>query len=229
MMKRTELEAKNATTFDEWADRGRGVRMGEGHAHLVSAALDRIQVGEGEALLDIGCGVGMALEAAAARGAGPLYGVDVSEQMVARCRARLPGAVIQQASGEALGLPDECVHHVISIESLYYHHDPCETLAEAVRVLKPGGWFCTVIEFFHENPGTHGWPDAVGVPMHCWSTDRWEAVLESAGLVYVASDRVIHPDVPREETFTPSSTFATFEAYASYRREGGLLLVGRKL
>ncbi len=93
--------------------------------------------------LDIGAGDGAMVEFIAPR-ATRLTCIDPSELMVAAGRARLqqlqlPAVEFLQAPGEKLPMGDHSADSVLFIQSLQYIADPAAALAEAVRVLAPGG------------------------------------------------------------------------------------------
>ncbi len=109
--------------------------------------LDIAGVGEGQAVLDVGCGTGT-LAIAAARRVGPrgsAIGVDPSPEMVARAtgKARRAGVAVTFLPGAAQALPvaDGAVDVVLC--TLVLHQLPGDGLhtafAEFRRVLKPGG------------------------------------------------------------------------------------------
>lgn len=98
-------------------------------------------LGEGPgAVLDIGMGPGRLCEQMAARG-WTVSGIDPSFEMVARARARAPGAAARmwQGRAEALGLADASVDAVVGTGVLEYAADLPVVLAEIARVLLPGG------------------------------------------------------------------------------------------
>jgi arsenite methyltransferase len=97
----------------------------------------------GERVLDIGSGPGF-LAAEMAEEVGPegrVVGVDPSETMLAMARARAPGATTEFRSGDALALPfpDESFDVAVSTQVYEYVEDVATALAEARRVLRPGG------------------------------------------------------------------------------------------
>ncbi|MDA3646507.1 methyltransferase domain-containing protein [Saccharopolyspora indica] len=87
---------------------------------------------------DIGCGAGRAVGELRERGVAAI-GLDVDRDMVATARERLPGVDVRLADagalpfadGELAGYRAEKVFHAIA--------DPAAALAEARRVLAPGG------------------------------------------------------------------------------------------
>jgi SAM-dependent methyltransferase len=96
--------------------------------------------------LDIGCGVGRLTRVVAARAA-KAYGIDVSEEMIARARqhhADLNNVEWIAGDGSTLQpLPDRSIDACVSHVVFQHIPDPEVTLgyvAEIGRVLKPGGW-----------------------------------------------------------------------------------------
>jgi ubiquinone/menaquinone biosynthesis C-methylase UbiE len=100
----------------------------------------------GQSVLDVGCGTGSLAIAAKRRvGAGDVYGIDASPEMIARARRKAgkAGVHVHFTEGvvEALLFPDRHVDTVLS--TLMLHHLPREARRRCVReirrVLKPGG------------------------------------------------------------------------------------------
>jgi arsenite methyltransferase len=95
----------------------------------------------GETVLDIGSGPGfLADEMAAEVGPeGAVHGVDPSESMLAIARRR--ETRVAYATGDALALPfaDETFDAVVATQVYEYVTDMPAALAEARRVLRPGG------------------------------------------------------------------------------------------
>jgi ubiquinone/menaquinone biosynthesis C-methylase UbiE len=103
---------------------------------------------EGEAVLDIGCGAGVdSIIAAKLVGpSGPVTGIDLVPEMLAKAseNARLAGVdnvTFQEASAEQLPFPDNSFDVVISNGVFNLVVDKVKALGEVLRVLKPGGRF----------------------------------------------------------------------------------------
>jgi ubiquinone/menaquinone biosynthesis C-methylase UbiE len=127
----------------------------------------------GRDLLEIGCGRGGGA-AFVARHFGPrrLLGVDVSTRAVDFCRARhaVPGLAFAQGDAERLALPAAEFDFVLNVESSHCYGDYGAFLAEARRVLRPGG------ELLHADFR----PTA--------DVDSWRAALGRSGLTLVSED-----------------------------------------
>jgi SAM-dependent methyltransferase len=118
---------------DDWAQLAEPQNLG-----LIEAALDAADVGPAADLLDIGCGSGLALELAAARGARG-SGIDISPTLLARARERVPGADLREGGIDALPFADGAFTAAIAINALQFAFDPAAALAEVVRTLRPDG------------------------------------------------------------------------------------------
>ena len=105
---------------------------------VFAAALARRAFGAGTRLLDVGCGSGGALALARELGAEPA-GLDAAANLVAIARQRLPGAPIEVGEMEELPFADESFDVVTGINSFQFAGDMVHALAEARRVLRPGG------------------------------------------------------------------------------------------
>ena len=110
------------------------------------AVRTQLRLEPGERVLDIGSGPGfLAVEIATAVGPdGLVHGVDVSESMLAIAqhrRAVPPAAPIefQRADAHALPFADSSFDAVVSTQVYEYVDDLPAALAEAHRVLSPGG------------------------------------------------------------------------------------------
>jgi len=101
------------------------------------------QVPRPAAILDIGCGTGRLLRAAAERFPGArLEGVDAAEGMIKQATATLPPGVqihFQQATAESLPFPDGTFGLVFSTMTFHHWSDQQKAIGEVRRVLAPGG------------------------------------------------------------------------------------------
>jgi ubiquinone/menaquinone biosynthesis C-methylase UbiE len=109
-------------------------------AEMQRAALERLEIGVADDVLEVGFGGGALLAAVRARTSGSVYGVDPAAQMVARARQRLgAGVTLFEASAERIPLQDRVADKAVSLNSLYFWLDPEAAFEELARVLRPGG------------------------------------------------------------------------------------------
>lgn len=103
----------------------------------------------GEIVTDLGCGAGIdtLLAARAVGPSGTAIGVEMLPEMVERARAhaveaRAENVVVHEAEMESLPVPDASVDVVISNGAINLSARKSRVLAEAYRVLRPGGRMC---------------------------------------------------------------------------------------
>lgn len=89
-------------------------------------------------VLDVGCGPG-SLSAVVAERFGAGAAVDPSAPFVAACAARVPGADVRVANGEALPFADGTFGASLSQLVLSFVREPDRFVRELVRVAQPGG------------------------------------------------------------------------------------------
>jgi SAM-dependent methyltransferase len=137
-------------------------------AHAVEdALLSLLPDTDGGTLLDIGTGTGRNLELLAPRVSRAL-GVDASKAMLALARARLAGpelghCSVRLADMYRLPLGDASFDTVVLQMVLHHADDPGLALAEAARVLRPGGRLLLIDLVAHEQKDltdrlAHRWP-----------------------------------------------------------------------
>lgn len=134
-------KASSRRRFDRWAGRYEEDRTSRWLATLQADALEALELGAHDRLLDVGCGTG-----AAVRRAAPLVehavGVDLSPAMIARARelaADLRNVEFHEADSERLPFPDGAFTAVLCTTSFHHYPDPRRASHEMARVLAPGG------------------------------------------------------------------------------------------
>jgi len=151
-------------------------------AAVERALLELFPPGTAARLLDIGTGTGRLLELLAPRITLGL-GVDASRAMLALARARLAGlshCSVRLADMYRLPLPDVSFDAIVMQMVLHYAEDPAAALAEAARVLRPGGRLVVV------DLAEHARPDCMERLAHRWpgfSDDRVNELFAGAGLM----------------------------------------------
>jgi SAM-dependent methyltransferase len=97
--------------------------------------LDRLALGR---VLDAACGTGAVAAQLVQRGH-DVVGVDLSDGMLDRARAAVPGAHFEVGDVTALPLSDGNVDHVVCSLALSHLPDLTPFFAEAARVMRPSG------------------------------------------------------------------------------------------
>lgn len=92
-------------------------------------------------VLDLGCGTGVILEQIKqSYNTVELYGLDLSENMIAQARQRLDfKAIFSTGDAESLPYENNSFDLVCCIESFHHYPNPRKALLEIKRVLKKGG------------------------------------------------------------------------------------------
>jgi SAM-dependent methyltransferase len=101
------------------------------------AAIRRIGIARGQRVLDIGCGAGVFLRAAADRGA-EVWGIDSSEALLELAHERVPEADLRVGDMQFLPYENDRFDLVTGFNSFFFALDLVEALREAGRVAKPG-------------------------------------------------------------------------------------------
>jgi ubiquinone/menaquinone biosynthesis C-methylase UbiE len=153
-----DIDRQNAAFWDELCGttmaRSRGIRdqSPESLRRFDAAYLDFYPYlsgylperrGDGERVLEVGLGFGTVGQLLAERGF-EYHGVDIAAGPVAMMRRRLEylgrgDGEAQVGSALALPYPDEHFDHYVSIGCLHHTGDVPTAVAEAYRVLRPGG------------------------------------------------------------------------------------------
>ena len=163
----------------DWDEMG---ALGLPAADVEAALLDALPGRIGRAL-DIGTGTGRLLELLAPRVTAGL-GVDASRAMVALARARLSRpdlahCAVRLADMYRLPLADARYDLVVLQMVLHYAEDPAAAVAEAARVLAPGGRLVVI------DLAAHGRSDLAERLAHRWpgfADEAMASMLAAAGL-----------------------------------------------
>jgi ubiquinone/menaquinone biosynthesis C-methylase UbiE len=152
--------------------------MGRANARL---AADLARVTDADRVVDVGCGPGTAARTAARRGA-DVTGVDPSAGMlrIARAVTHRTDITWSEGSAESLPVPDGAATVVWALATVHHWRDANAGVAEAHRVLRPGGRLLAV-----ERQTTN---DATGLASHGWTHEQaqsFAAACRASGFVDV--------------------------------------------
>jgi SAM-dependent methyltransferase len=141
----THLSREQIAVLDEecraaWAraSASYGANFEDLTGEAADSTLDAAGVGKGTRMLDVGTGPGTLLQPALDRGA-EVHAVDLTDAMVLEARRRFPGVDIRVANAAELPFESELFDVVTFGFCLHHMAQPMEALAEARRVLRPGG------------------------------------------------------------------------------------------
>jgi ubiquinone/menaquinone biosynthesis C-methylase UbiE len=137
---RAEAATRYFTSHAEIWDQIRSLHVAESEVEgAIGRALGSRPLGR---LVDVGTGTGRMIELFGPRASGAI-GIDRSSEMLRLARVKLEAAGIasslRQGDMYALPLSDETADNVIIHQVLHYAHSPATAIAEAARVLAPGG------------------------------------------------------------------------------------------
>jgi SAM-dependent methyltransferase len=164
---------------DSWDNRASAYARRADHLEprlraVTEALLDAVGAGPGVRLLDLACGPGHTAAAAQARKADVL-GLDLSAGMIGEARARFPS--VRFAVGD-MATPPAGPWDAIQCRDA--HHADLAWMAAAFQVLRRGGRIA-LAETEPSGHGDHGGKRPAA---------EWKRLLEGAGFVDVAFDRI---------------------------------------
>jgi SAM-dependent methyltransferase len=154
----------------------------------------RLEPWEGRRLLDVGCGTGQWLMAAAEHGAIPV-GIDISQVAIDACRKALPAAELHCGPAETLPYGDSRFDFVSCLGSLEHFLDMERALQEMARVAQPGATLLFLV------PNAGFLPRRLGIFRGTWQAEiredvrtltGWRQLFESAGLRVISCWRDLH-------------------------------------
>ena len=171
--------------FFDWA-------LGPGRRYAVK----RLAVEPGDRVLEVGVGTGLSL---------PVYppgaeviGIDISEPMLERARARLDAleredVFLQRMDARAMAYPDGHFDRLLAPYVISVVADPAKVLHEMVRVCRPGGTII-VVNHFQSDFRPLAWVERLLSPLSTWIGFRMdtpvETVTRTPGLTLIRRERV---------------------------------------
>jgi ubiquinone/menaquinone biosynthesis C-methylase UbiE len=183
--------------------------------------LDAMQIDETKAVLDIGCGTGVAARAIARRRgfSGHVLGIDLSSALAQTATELAAGEGLdsrvefRQGDSRKLDLADGDFDAVVAHTLLSHVDDPLTTLREIARLARPGGVIgifdgdFASMTFGHADPAKgKAYDDAVisGVVTSPRVMRQMPRLLQAAGLQLVTSIPYIVAEVGKADYWAPA-------------------------
>jgi arsenite methyltransferase len=165
---------------------------------------------EGEVVLDLGSGGGIDVLLSASRvgPSGKAYGLDMTDEMLAlalenKARAGATNAEFLKGHIEAIPLPSNTVDVIISNCVINLSGDKRRVLAEAFRVLRPGGRFAVSDVIVRE-----GLPEPVKASMAMWTGCVGGALEEQEFLTLLRETGFESPSIEPTREYTRDDALA---------------------
>ncbi len=127
--------------YDQWFETPIGRLIKKYESELV---LEMLRPGQGERILDAGCGTGVFTLDVLAAGA-RVVGLELSLPMLFRAGTKLRGHPFHMVRGDMRKLPfaDNAFDKTVSVTAIEFIEDATTAISELLRVTKPGG--CIVV------------------------------------------------------------------------------------
>lgn len=181
--------------FNQWAEEGMDEVMELDHKWLAERILPKMSLASDDHILDLGCGGGWAsrLIAERLRGAGHVVGLDISDEMVGRARAKnthLENLSFLCGSADHIPFRDRAFTKLLSISAFYYFEHQEKVSKELFRIIEPEGYMF-VLTCLHK--GLRGWRSSareLRVPVHVWGVEEYKSMFKSAGWTDVHAEEL---------------------------------------
>jgi SAM-dependent methyltransferase len=150
--------------------------------------------GAGQRVLDVACGTGDWLQAAADQGAW-VSGVDIASKAVAMAKRKLPTGGFVEGSAEHLPFDDATFDLVSCLGALEHFADKPAALGEMRRVLRKGGKALVLVPnagFLTRRLGLFRGTEQIAVREDVLSLDAWRRLFEQSGFTVDHRWRDLH-------------------------------------
>lgn len=212
-------EQHNRDFFDRWARKYDHFRISRWFQYTQSLTLEQLDWRPDGKLLDVGCGTGHAVIAAASRlPRGRACGIDVSSAMVEAALTKIPHELAErvefrESGAEHIPYDDNEFDYVICTNSFHHYHHPQQALVEMRRVLKTRG----TLAIFENAPD---------LSLYTWAWDKVLRVLEKGhvryypsaelgGMIRTAGFENVELRVCRNEMWKHGKLFASIQVWAA--------------
>jgi ubiquinone/menaquinone biosynthesis C-methylase UbiE len=153
----------------------------------------------GGPVADVGCGPGMVAAYLAAQGVSSVFGIDISQRMIARATELYPGIEFRVGDFAKLDAPDDAWAGITAFYSLI--HTPRSEiqaiLKEFQRVLAPGGLLLLAFHLGNEvRHASEWWGNAVDIDFVFFETSEMLTYVWNAGFdTELDVEREPYPDI----------------------------------
>ncbi|MDZ7643078.1 MAG: methyltransferase domain-containing protein [Woeseiaceae bacterium] len=188
---------------------------GQADMDTINDLISYLQIGEGDKVLDLGCGAGGISEYVADETGAFVTGLDYAESAITtaldRTRSKRGRLDFVQGDMNALEFADHSFDKVISLDTIYWVAEIDAALASILRLLRPAGRFAisiTVTPEFEDGPDSLE-PDGTWVACS----------LQGLGVNYE-----VHDDTQRFLSFWPKLKQAALELRDDFVAEGNEIM-----
>lgn len=131
------FEQSDFANYGYWDEQTQGQR--QACHNLVRKLLDRMPDKSGK-ILDVACGKGETTRCLLEHyPADAITAINISERQLAAGRQNVPGAAFLEMDATQLDFPNDAFGNILCVEAAFHFDTRREFLAEALRVLRPGG------------------------------------------------------------------------------------------
>jgi len=139
------------------------------HPEVLRSLLVESGIDGQSSVLEVGCGTGNYIVAVESAVGCSGWGIDPSEEMLAEASARPGSVAFKVGRAERLPFPAEFFDLVVSVDVIHHLEDITAYFREVRRVLKPGGYVCTVTDsewiIRHREPLAAYFPETVSADL----------------------------------------------------------------
>lgn len=135
-----DLEKENKLFFDFWSFIYGFEPISLWLKFMQKRILNEFNLNKKDLILDVGCANGNMLNFLYSKNIKKLYGIDISDSMIARAEKRLgKRAVLKVASVEKIPFQSNSFDYVLSTEAFHHFPNSQKAVKEMTRILKKGG------------------------------------------------------------------------------------------
>jgi len=167
------------------------------HPGVLAGLLKSSSLGPTSNVLEVGCGTGNYTIAIQEAIGCICWGVDPSEEMLARARGRGSQVRFDRGQAEKLDFEPATFDLVFSVDVIHHVEERAEFYRETFRVLKPGGKVCTVTDsediIRRRQPLANYFPETVEPEIARYPRiPDLRHMMRQAGFIEITEERVEH-------------------------------------